>query len=81
VVNGKVYLTLGSSSSLLNTTWQYNPTTDLWDQYTDFEGTTRTEAVGFGIGNYGYVTTGRSNSYYLDDIWKFDPSVEYDEAY
>lgn len=80
-INGKGYLTLGSSSSLLSTLWEYDPTTDLWISRTGFEGTIRTEAVGFGIGNYGYVVTGRSNSYYLDDIWKLDPAVEYDEDY
>jgi N-acetylneuraminic acid mutarotase len=78
-VNGKAYFTLGSSSSLLNTLWEYNPTTDLWKELTAFEGTIRTEAVGFGVGNYGYVATGRSNSYYLEDIWRLDPTQEYDE--
>jgi len=75
-VNGKGYLAVGSSSSLLSTTWEYDPATDLWQEKTAFEGTIRTEAVGFGIGKYGYVTTGRSSSYYLDDIWSFDPTVE-----
>jgi N-acetylneuraminic acid mutarotase len=77
-INGKAYLTCGSSSSLLSTLWQYDPSTDLWENLTDFEGTIRTEAVGFGIGNYGYVTTGRSNTYYLDDIWRLNPTQEYD---
>jgi N-acetylneuraminic acid mutarotase len=78
-VNGKGYLTLGSSSSLLNTLWEYNPTTDLWNELTAFEGTIRTESCGFGVGNYGYVTTGRSNAYYLEDIWRLNPTEEYDE--
>ncbi len=77
-IGGKGYLTLGSSSSLLSTTWEYNPATDLWKELTSFEGTIRTEAVGFGIGNYGYVATGRSSSYYLDDIWRLDPTLVYD---
>jgi hypothetical protein len=79
VVNGKGYVTLGSSSSLLSTTWEYDPVADLWKSLTEFEGTIRTEAVGFGVGSYGYVTTGRSNAFYLEDIWRFDPTVEYDD--
>jgi N-acetylneuraminic acid mutarotase len=77
-VNNKGYLTLGSSSSLLSTTWEYDPGTDLWKELTEFEATIRTEAVGFGIGNYGYVTTGRSSSMFMDDIWRFNPVEEYD---
>ena len=77
--NGKGYLATGSSGSLLSTVWEYDPSTDLWEERTAFEGTTRTEAVGFSIGSRGYITTGRSSSYYLDDIWSFDPTAEYDE--
>ncbi len=78
-VNGKGYLVGGSSSSLVNNVWEYNPGTDLWEEKTAFEGSTRTEAVGWGSGNYGYVTTGRSSSYYLGDIWRFDPTATYDD--
>jgi N-acetylneuraminic acid mutarotase len=77
--NGKGYIVGGSTSSLLGNVWEYDPTTDLWQEKTAFEGTNRTEAVGFGIGNLGYVATGRSSSYYLDDIWCFNPIAEYDE--
>ncbi len=78
-INGKGYLATGSAGSLLSTVWEYDPTTDLWEQKTSFEGTTRSQAVGFAIDNYGYVTTGVSGSYYLYDLWKFDPMAEYDE--
>jgi N-acetylneuraminic acid mutarotase len=77
--NGKGYLVGGSSSTILNNVWEYDPVNDLWEEKTAFEGTTRTEAVGFGIGTLGYITTGRSSSYYFDDIWCFDPAAEYDE--
>lgn len=77
--NGKGYVVGGSTSSLLQNVWEYNPATDLWTERTSFEGSERTEAVGFGIGQYGYVTTGRNSSYYFDDIWRFDPTADYDE--
>ncbi len=78
-ISNKAYLCLGSSSALVGTTWEYDPAGDLWTERTEFEGTIRTEASGFGLGNFGYIVTGRSNTYYLDDIWRFDPTVEYNE--
>ncbi len=80
-INGKVYLVCGSRGSLVNNVWEYDPSTDLWKEKTAFEGSSRTEAVGFAIGTKGFVTTGRSSSYYFDDIWSFDPTAEYDSSY
>ncbi|MBN2775032.1 MAG: galactose oxidase [Prolixibacteraceae bacterium] len=77
--NGKGYLVSGSTSSVNTNVWEYDPVTDLWEERTSFEGTARTEAVGFGIGSFGYISTGRSSSYYFDDIWRLDPTAEYDE--
>ncbi|WP_153638575.1 kelch repeat-containing protein [Prolixibacter sp. NT017] len=59
--------------------WEYNSSTDLWEQIHDFEGSGRTEAVGFAIGNVGYITTGRSSSYYFDDLWGIHPDDTYNE--
>nr|WP_319267190.1 kelch repeat-containing protein [uncultured Draconibacterium sp.] len=78
-INGMGYLLTGSTGSMLSNIWEYDPRLDLWAEKTSIEGTTRTEAVGFAIGSYGYITTGRSSSYYFDDIWAFDPNKEYDE--
>lgn len=78
-INGYGYISTGSIGSLLLSVWEYDPDTDLWQEKTEFEGPIRLEAVGFSIGSKGYVTTGRSSSYYLDDIWSFDPKAEYDE--
>jgi len=80
-VNGKAYLAGGSTSALLTTVWEYNPTTDLWKEKTEFEGVSRTESVGFGIGNYGYIATGKSGNNYSGDLWVFDPTAEADEDY
>ena len=43
---------------------------------TGLEATARVEAVGFAIGNMGFVTTGNNSSYYLDDLWGFKPNEE-----
>ena len=32
-------------------------------------------AVGFAIGNKGYVGLGRNNTYFKNDLWQFDPAL------
>ena len=79
VVNGKGYLVAGGFNSVSQDVWEYDPITDLWEEKTSLEGSYRTSAVGFSIGNRGYITTGRGSSYYFDDLWAFDPDDEYNE--
>ncbi|WP_319481402.1 kelch repeat-containing protein [uncultured Draconibacterium sp.] len=78
-LNGLGYLATGSIGSMISNIWEYDPQLDLWTEKTSFEGTSRTEAVGFAVGSRGYIATGRSSTYYFDDIWTFDPVIEYDE--
>lgn len=78
-INGMGYLATGSTGSMVTNVWEYDPQLDVWSERTSFEGISRTEAVGFAIGSKGFVTTGRSSTYYFDDIWGFDPDMEYDE--
>jgi N-acetylneuraminic acid mutarotase len=78
-INGKGYIATGGEGTVGSTVWEYNPSDDSWKQKTSFEGTQRVEAVSFAIGDRAYVTTGRSSSYYFDDIWAFDPNSEYNE--
>jgi N-acetylneuraminic acid mutarotase len=79
-IDGIGYLSTGSVGSMLTNIWAYNPQTDLWEERTSFEGSARTNAVGFVINAQGYIATGRSSSYYYDDLWCFDPTLEYDES-
>lgn len=44
-----------------------------WTQKQNFGGIARSEAVGFSIGNKGYLGTGLSFSQYHKDFWEFDP--------
>jgi N-acetylneuraminic acid mutarotase len=76
VINGKGYVCLGTRSSLDGQVWEYNPSTDTWEEKTAFEGSLREAAVGFTIGDRGYVATGRNSSYRFDDLWQFDPTAE-----
>jgi len=77
-VNGKGYLATGGQTTGVEA-WEYDPITDLWIEKSNFEGAIRSDAVGFGISNRGYVTTGKSSSYYFDDIWAFDPDADFND--
>jgi hypothetical protein len=79
VIEGKAYLSTGQNSGYSTTTWEYDPTTDLWDEKTAFSGTTREGAIGFSVNNRGYVALGRSSSLRLDDVREFQPSIETDD--
>ena len=45
-----------------------------WVELSDFEGLPRSDAVGFSIGEKGYVGTGYDGTDRLNDFWEFDPS-------
>ncbi|MBN1226336.1 MAG: hypothetical protein JXA79_05045, partial [Deltaproteobacteria bacterium] len=47
-----------------------------WTQKTDFGGEERSYAVGFSIGDKGYVGTGYGSiTQRLDDFWEYDPDA------
>jgi N-acetylneuraminic acid mutarotase len=77
-INGKGYVATGGQSIGVKV-WEYNPVTDLWKERHDFEGSSRGDAIGFSLGNTGYLTTGKSGSYYFDDLYSFTPTATYDE--
>jgi N-acetylneuraminic acid mutarotase len=74
------YLVAGSqNANTFPDCWQYNPATDRWIQYytynNQYGGPSREAGVGFAIGNFGYLTTGRitSNNTRVYNTVKFDP--------
>ncbi|WP_066631889.1 Kelch repeat-containing protein [Labilibacter marinus] len=78
VMDGKAYVATGINGANNQETWEYEPATDRWTRKTDFEGTARSGAVGFSLNNIGYVATGGNGSYSFDDVWKLNPSEEYE---
>lgn len=61
--------------------WQYDPLDNYWTPYFSYvfndpiAGLARHGAVGFTIGDYGYVACGGGSGLSaLDDVWKFDPN-------
>ena len=74
VINNMGYVTIGSKSSVIGSTWKYNPKTDVWnDDHQSFLGSARDGAVSFSLNNAGYITTGKNGSSRFDDTWKFTP--------
>jgi N-acetylneuraminic acid mutarotase len=79
-VNDKGYVALGGST--LTSCYEYNTTDDTWTLKNPISGSTgsgasgtaRNNAVGFGIGNYGYVGLGVNGSTRLDDFYRFAPN-------
>src|SRR5205085_1908112 len=43
---------------------------------TSFPGLARIKALGFGAGNYGYITTGYAGTTYFSDIWEYNPVTD-----
>ncbi len=78
-ISGFGYVTTGYAGSVSNSTWEYDPVNDLWEELSNFEGSSRRNAVGFTINNTPYVVGGYNGSDYLDDVWTFDPNAEQDD--
>ncbi len=58
--------------------WEYDPTTDIWTQKTDFGGVDRLQATGFSIGQKGYIIFGGDGQYgyYYTDFWEWDQMTD-----
>jgi N-acetylneuraminic acid mutarotase len=75
VIGSKGYVSCGLfNSSPISTTWEYDNTTDLWTQKTNFEIGARWGAVSFTLNNRAFVITGYSQ---FDDVNEFKPNDIY----
>ena len=82
-VNGETrgYIATGISGSVLTRyAWEYDPKIDRWDEVNQLPSrmSARVSAVGFSVGDYGYVTLGGTSTDYgaFDDTWRFVPGIE-----
>lgn len=73
------YVCSGSdNNNFFNDLWQYDGIADLWSQKATLPALERTRAVGFAIGNFGYVGTGYNNNLfqYFNDFWEYNPFTD-----
>jgi CARDB/Galactose oxidase, central domain len=72
----------GAGGTIFQTTtfadfWEYNPLSNTWVRKTDFPGGTRGNAIGFSIGQYGYIGTGISvvsnTDFYPNTFYQYNP--------
>ncbi|MES2139310.1 MAG: kelch repeat-containing protein [Bacteroidota bacterium] len=82
-IGNKGYIGTGHKSSgispdqYLKDFWEYNPVSNVWLRKADCGVTTRQFAVGFSIGNKGYVGSGQpGNTGILTDFWEYDPVTD-----
>ncbi len=78
---GTGLLPVGLTPLNLQDFWEYDPDTNTWSQKTDFPGTPRYAAVGFSIGNKGYLGTGinyvnSTTITWYKDFYEYDPSID-----
>lgn len=81
VINNKLYVGTGNDK---NDLWEYDPAANVWTQKANLPAPGRSHAVGFSIGNKGYIATGCRTlnfgpSYKFDslmrDVWEYNPAV------
>ncbi len=69
------YLSTGVvNGSLVQTTWQYTPSSDTWMQVADLAGPARGYASAFVAGGKAYLGGGTNDITAFTDLWEFDPS-------
>lgn len=72
-VDDQTYVSVPSNNVALSDVWEFDPASDSWRLITkSSRAAGRESAVGFSVGNIGYVGLGRSGATRFGDIWQFD---------
>ncbi|MEO8149486.1 MAG: T9SS type A sorting domain-containing protein [Bacteroidia bacterium] len=78
-IGNKGYVGTGAAGSAFPYTphyadfWEYDPANNQWNPKAAFPGTARFGAVGFSIGNKGYIGTGfDAFTYFQNNFWEYD---------
>lgn len=74
----KAYLATGKNGSYSAKVWEYDFAADTWARKSNYERAFREGAVAFAVKGRGYIATGTSGSYYLDDCDEFKPTETLD---
>jgi hypothetical protein len=82
-IGTKGYIGTGYSTAAFKDFWEYNSATNIWTQKANFgglsvtDGTERSGATGFSIGNKGYAGTGVAiNGSSKKDFWEYNPATD-----
>lgn len=78
-IDGKGYVACGDYSGSQSSVYEYDPTTEAWEEKTEFELYARRDAIAFGNGTSAFVGLGRNGTLYLDDFMAFYPNAEQDD--
>jgi len=78
-LNNLGYVVGGNSGSYSFQAYEFDPTTNRWIEKSDFEGSSRVQAVGFSLLDRAFVGSGYNGSRRTDDFWEFKPFDEYDD--
>ena len=84
-IDNKGYLATGQSASIEKDLWEYAPDGDggqgIWTKMADMGGLPRKNAIGFTIGNKGYIGTGEwVGGQNPIDFWEYTPTLEQNVA-
>jgi N-acetylneuraminic acid mutarotase len=81
-IGTKGYIGLGVSDSyaagkmvVFSDFWEWDQSTNVWTKKTDFAGSVRVGAVGFSIGDKGYIGTGYDDKTFFRDFWEWDQTT------
>ena len=80
-IGNKGYIGFGEGNISINGStymqdfWQWDQATDTWTQKANFGGLPRAAAIGFSIGNIGYIGTGNCSNGNANDFWEWDSST------
>jgi N-acetylneuraminic acid mutarotase len=66
----------GSSVTLKNDLWQYDPAADRWTRKAGFPGVPRDGVTAFAVDGKAYVGGGSDNQVLYDDFYQYDPAAD-----
>lgn len=78
-INGKGYIACGEYVGSLSNVYEYNPSSEDWEEKTGFELYARRDPIAFSNGERAFVSLGRNGTLYLDDQMEFFPDDEQDD--
>ncbi len=67
---------VGGNPGFYKDFWEWDQATNVWTKKADFGGAARYGAVGFSVGNKGYIGTGYDGISYLKDFWEWDQATD-----